>query len=376
MKKCILILVAVCAMISYSMGQAGNNTMLWRISTPGGGTPSYLFGTMHIAQKKLMLFTDSVYNAIAETDAFFGELDYEALLTVFSDTSTIGFFQQKADFLDSITHTPGWRAMVARMNRKYGTNVNADSLDQFMTFSSKISTDVYGAEPGLKAMDLMLSDYAKSLGKKIGGLETYLLQIDMLYNIIGIRVQDSTLSFDNEAAMITNFKRYYEHAQLDSINQYLQSIHPNYRNIIFTQRNKTMADSIAMHMEAGAAFFAIGCGHLPGSDGVIELLTQKGFSVTPVHSGNRMSLLLLNTLKDRWIKSSTPDAPKAISVEQGNALQKRLHETNVPGSKNAIEITDVKVTALPHTAPPLPPPLPPPPPPLKMKKRNTKKRNQ
>jgi uncharacterized protein len=338
MRKSILVFFVLFAIMAGSFGQDINNTMLWRISNPDGGKPSYLFGTMHLAQKKLMLFTDSVYSAVAETNAFFGELDYDKLLTVFSDSSTAGFFEEKADFLDSVTKTPGWKAMVERMNRKYGTTVNPDSLDQFMNFSTKMSTNMYTPEPGVKAMDLMLSDYAKSLRKTIGGLETYLLQIDMLYKIIGVRVQDSTLNFDNEAELISNFKRYYTSQRLDSIDRYLQAINPNYRYIIFTQRNKTMADSIEKHTNAAPAFFAIGCGHLAGNDGVIALLRKKGFTVTPVHSDNKMSLLLLNQLKDKWQEEpNTPeedsfmkklqqlkDAAKEISVGPETKKKKKI----------------------------------------------------
>jgi uncharacterized protein YbaP (TraB family) len=331
--------------------------MLWRISNPGGDKPSYLFGTMHLAQKKFMLFTDSVYSAVAETNTFFGELDYDKLLTIFTDSSTIGFFQTKADFLDSVTKTPGWKAMVERMNKKYGTTVNPDSLEQFMSFSSKISFEMYKEEPGVKAMDLMLADYAKSLGKKTGGLETYILQIDMIYKIIGARVQDSTLGFDNEAELMSNFKRYYENQRLDSIDRYLQAINPNYRNIIFTKRNKTMADSIEKHTNTAPAFFAIGCGHLPGNDGVIALLIKKGFVVTPVHSDNRMSLLLLNKLKDRWKESTPREAPKEMSVAELDTMLKRLNDSKIPGSKVKVEVTESEMTQLSYSTPPPPPPL-------------------
>lgn len=37
-------------------------------------------------------------------------------------------------------------------------------------------------------------------------------------------------------------------------------------------------------MAAQPTFFAVGAGHLPGSDGVIELLRAAGFTVTPATS--------------------------------------------------------------------------------------------
>jgi uncharacterized protein YbaP (TraB family) len=323
MKKCIGVFFAVLMVVSYSYCQNNSNAMLWRISSKQGGKPSYLFGTMHLAQEKYMHFTDSAYKAIAETDIFFGELDYARSSAEFTGSTAEAYFAKKMTFLDSASQTPAWKAMVERINRKYGVNINPDSLEQFAGFGSKITADMYEPEPGVQLMDVMLSDYAQSLGKKTGGLETYVLQIDMLYSIITARLQDSTLDFDDEKMLMANFKRYYQNQRLDSIDRYLQAINPNYRDIIFTQRNKTMADSIEMHTNAGPAFFAIGCGHLPGNDGVIALLRKKGFAVSPVYSDNKISLLLLNELKDKW-KTQWIEAPKTPEEESFKEAIERI----------------------------------------------------
>ena len=366
MKKLGFIFLAVLVITGCSFGQSSGNTMLWRISKPGISKPSYLFGTMHVAMKTFMLFTDSVYNAIAETDGFFGELDYDNGFSIFTDTATIEFLRSKTVFIDSVIRTPGWKSMVDRLNRRYGTKVHPDSLDQFMDFNSKKLTEVYVEDKGVKVMDIMLWDYAKSLGKKTGGLETYLLQIDMLYKIVGVRAQDTTLNFDDEEALITNFKRYYLNQRLDSIDNYLQLVNVNYRNIIFTNRNKTMADSIAMQMERSTAFFAVGCGHLPGNDGVIELLREKGYEVSPVYSDNKISLLLLNKLKDKWKAGDNNDAPKEMSPAGFDTLTKHLNEMGIPGSKTKAEVIDANITLLPSGKPP-----PPPPPSFRKKKNKT-----
>jgi outer membrane biosynthesis protein TonB len=57
-----------------------------------------------------------------------------------------------------------------------------------------------------------------------------------------------------------------------------------------------MADSIEKHAKEQSSFFAIGAGHLGGAQGVIELLKKKGFRVTPVHSNNKISLLVVQNM--------------------------------------------------------------------------------
>src|SRR5438093_504166 len=43
------------------------NTLLWRISGKGMQEPSYLYGTLHLNDKRLFSFGDSVYRAIEGT---------------------------------------------------------------------------------------------------------------------------------------------------------------------------------------------------------------------------------------------------------------------------------------------------------------------
>jgi uncharacterized protein YbaP (TraB family) len=366
MKKNNFILPVLLFISSCIFGQDGNNALLWRISSKQADKPSYLYGTMHLAQKQYMTFSDSVYKAVAETEIFFGELDYHNIMDGFGDGNTVAFFEKKLAFLDSASKTPEWKAMVMRMNRKYGTSINPDSLEQFAAFGSKITTDMYEPEPGLGLMDVMLSDYAQSLGKKTGGLETFMLQVDMLYSIIAARLQDSTLNFDDEKMIMANFKRYYSSQRLDSINAYLQSTNPNYRNIIFTRRNTTMADSIEKHSNNGPAFFAIGCGHLPGDDGVIALLRKKGFVVTPVHSDNKISLLLLNELKDKWEKTRDKGEAAAAEAPVQDAPRKKGSKQS---NKTGVKIVDAEIKEIKNGD------IPPPPPPLPSPKRKAQRKN-
>jgi uncharacterized protein YbaP (TraB family) len=52
---------------------------------------------------------------------------------------------------------------------------------------------------------------------------------------------------------------------------------------IITDRNKTMATRAKPILDGGAVFMAVGALHLPGTEGVIELLRKDGFTVTAVN---------------------------------------------------------------------------------------------
>jgi uncharacterized protein YbaP (TraB family) len=57
-----------------------------------------------------------------------------------------------------------------------------------------------------------------------------------------------------------------------------------YEDILLKNRNRRWISGMRGFMEEGPVFFAVGAGHLGGPDGVIRLLRNEGFVVTPVLS--------------------------------------------------------------------------------------------
>lgn len=300
--------------ISVIFGQ-NDNAVLWRIETPDGSKSSYLFGTVHLAQRDVMLVPDSVLYAIHTTNRFYGELNYKKLFDE-PGKEDMEFMMQKLSHLDSITRGPDWARMVNRINKQFGTTFSSDSsgITQVMTYMQNKTMASFAPEKGLKPLDLMLADVAENLGKPIGGIETMRLQVGMMYDVVDARLADTTFNLDDEMMLNNSFRSVYLNERMDSLNMALNSISASYRDIIFTYRNRTMADSIEKIANTETAFFAIGCGHLVGDSGVIQHLKRRGFVLTPVHTRNRVSLLLIRDLFDKYKMQLQPaDAPKEMA---------------------------------------------------------------
>jgi uncharacterized protein YbaP (TraB family) len=56
-----------------------------------------------------------------------------------------------------------------------------------------------------------------------------------------------------------------------------------FEQAMIVERNKTMIKSAEPIIDAGSAFIAVGALHLPGPDGLIELLRKAGHTVTAVN---------------------------------------------------------------------------------------------
>jgi uncharacterized protein YbaP (TraB family) len=278
-----------------------NNTFLWRINNPANKQPSYLFGTIHLPQERFMLLADSVYRAVSNTDFFYGELDYLNIYKEMNDND--GFFQSKLNHLDSVKKTTEWKRMIATINRKYHVSINPDSLKEFNEFGQNLLADYMKPDPGVTALDIALSAYAFALGKTTKGLEKYKFQIDMLYKIIDARLTDTTLLFDDDITLTANLKQFYAAEQFDSLTNLIENINTAYRKVVFDSRNITMADSIQDITKNKTAFFAVGCGHLLGRNGLIKLLRLKGLQITPVLSGKKFSITAMKFFIGAMTKS-------------------------------------------------------------------------
>jgi hypothetical protein len=66
----------------------------------------------------------------------------------------------------------------------------------------------------------------------------------------------------------------------------MQGMYPGseqFFDIMYSQRNRVMADAVADYASVGQPHFvAVGAAHLPGEDGILELLRRRGFDVEQV----------------------------------------------------------------------------------------------
>jgi uncharacterized protein YbaP (TraB family) len=82
LRPCVRLLIAFLILFSsvVSAQQKWPNTLLWKISGNGLSKPSFLFGTMHLQDKRLFQFGDSLYQSLSEVEGFALEVDFKEYL--------------------------------------------------------------------------------------------------------------------------------------------------------------------------------------------------------------------------------------------------------------------------------------------------------
>src|SRR5688572_15973054 len=84
MKRFLLLVVfGSCVLSSNLFAQNGKpwpKTLLWRISGNGLAKTSYLYGTIHLQDKRLFYFSDSLYHYLEQADGYSMEIDANQML--------------------------------------------------------------------------------------------------------------------------------------------------------------------------------------------------------------------------------------------------------------------------------------------------------
>lgn len=288
--------------------------LLWRIQKEGG-KPSFLFGTMHISDKKAFQFIDSLYIYLRQADAFASEFNPDSanqILTAhmygeYERPSSVRLMDPHPPAVDTASYilppdTLPELLKTAVNDTSVAVKFDVDSLAIPGDESSQGLFDKFfrqlsfrrERDPNLMNtfMDAYLYEMAKGDGKQIFGLEDLAGKgrvIDALYN--GAKTQKIVSKFQSWDAQgeESPIHRLYLKEDLDSLMLYYTEFFDEAALDIFLyKRNREMVERMKDIMNHGSLFAAVGAAHLPGEKGMLQLLRDLGFNVEPVFSARRM----------------------------------------------------------------------------------------
>jgi uncharacterized protein YbaP (TraB family) len=275
---------------SLSFGQQSwPNTLLWRISGNGLARPSYLYGTMHLQDKRLFNFGDSLYKSLESVEGFAMEVDVKEFMD-----SMFMRGVQKAE--EKILEEQKVKIDKKKLDRstdslfkKLGidkNNVTRKDLKKIRDYrTNKLLQQ--GEMPTI--VDGYLFGLALRQGKIFSGIEDVSDQLNLLDEVGGELTAEKVL--ESDASMRKGFEQMvqmYMHQDLDGINTLINGYDSKSRDALLTQRNKKMANRMDSLSAIRTMLFAVGTAHLPGDSGVIALLRSKGFTVEPVYSSQKI----------------------------------------------------------------------------------------
>lgn len=285
MKKYIIYFCILLSQI-VACGQEKYNSLFWEISGNGLTEYSYLYGTMHTQDDRVFQFKDGVMKAFNEAEIYAMELnmdsvDQEALLSKL--------------IMDSIYSL---KTLLTTNEYKVVSDFFRDSLGQPLFMFEKMQPLFTSQMVALRdleaqqtdALDIYFFKEAKKQKKQTIGLEKTIEQIDAFsaipYEMQAKSLVDAVKDYGKEGELdMDTMIKYYVEGNLDKLLEMTtkeeddEEMSKIFNDTFLVKRNYNMADRAEPYIKKGSTFIAIGAAHLPGKEGVIKLLRNKGYKV-------------------------------------------------------------------------------------------------
>lgn len=275
--------------------------IFWKIEKDGQ-PPSWLLGTMHVTDPRVLAMPDAAQTAYAdaatvvvESDEIVDEKKAGAAILARPDLTMFTDGRSITDFLDG-----DGAERLAEGLKKRGLSLAAiGRMKPWMiaSFVALPACEIARKTAGIAFLDQRLARDALADGKTLKGLETLIEQISALDSLplepqVEGLVQTLELG-DTLKDVIETMSQLYLAGDTGMIMPMMRAAAPeagedaaayaDFEQRIIIDRNHTMAERAAPILANGNVFIAVGALHLPGPEGVVELLRKQGFTVTPAN---------------------------------------------------------------------------------------------
>jgi len=274
------------------------NALLWEISGNDLEHTSYLFGTIHLISAEDFFWPAGTLSAFEKTEKVVFEIDMNEMTDIGSqlnlfqmafmrDNTTLSDLMSEEDYELVSEHFQNMGLpmfMMERIKPMFLTILTGDS-----DFGG-MDLDLFGSAGGnTKSYEIELNNLAEAAGKPVAGLESVEFQIS-LFDSIPYKMQadmlvESIKNPGNGDAGFDEIVNIYTSQDIEAMAKMIKDDDAGFGDftyLILESRNKAWIEPMIEKMRQQPVFFAVGAGHLGGEEGVIRLLREEGYTLTPV----------------------------------------------------------------------------------------------
>ncbi len=278
--------IGVFALLLTSLtGALAQKTLLFKITGNGLTKPSYVFGTLHMVCTETYKLPDPVKKAIVGSDVIYTEVEIATMQT--EAMAAMKFMMAAQDSsLDKLLSADEYKKVGAFLNDTLGMPIDQLKALKPNAIATIGLQKMAPCSPFSSVDETLIKNFPKKNNK---GLETIAYQMELLMSA-PIKTQAKILvetvkDWNKGKAELKKMMDAYVAGNLDLLYKLMsesESSEMLNQAELIDARNKNWAKEMPAIMKANSVFFAVGAGHLPGKNGVLELLKAKGYTVTPI----------------------------------------------------------------------------------------------
>lgn len=274
--------------------------LLWRIEREGT-EPSYLFGTVHLADKRITQFPSVVQETLASSKRLLVETDDpspEATASALTRASQAALYQDGSTLKSKLT--PDEFSQARSALEKLGLPTATIPLYRpwlvsMLTASSPC--ELARTKKGEPFLDAKLIKAARARKIPVIGLETLDDQLSALASVPDddqLNILRANLAYaDRKDDIMETVVNLYRSRRISAAWHFQLALtkkagidpaaYDTFKELIVVGRNRTMHQSALPYVEQGGAFVAVGAMHLPGKQGLVARFKDSGYTLVPLN---------------------------------------------------------------------------------------------
>ena len=284
--KKLLFLLLVCPL--WSQADSFDKGLLFSIERAGAPV-SYIYGSIHSGDPRVLTFSDRLRAILHSSDQFMMEIKIDQSVIMQSLT---GMWLMDGRKLSDVIGDRLYQMVI-----ETGNKVGMPEMS-FTYMRPWVVTMLFSLPPGNyeQIVDVELMKMAMSSGQPVVGLETIQEQFDV-FDKMSISDQKVLLenTLKNYPLLSTQFESLLE-AYLDRNLGRLQQLAEQQIELqsdatqaierlmerLLDDRNQRMLERMLPEIENSSNFIVVGALHLPGENGLLNMLKQRGFMISVV----------------------------------------------------------------------------------------------
>jgi uncharacterized protein YbaP (TraB family) len=258
-------------------------SLLWKISGNGLKKPSYLYGTMHVSNRVAYHLSEQFFEALKNSEIVGLETNPGEWLQNMEKTGELSQVNQFSNpyanqnfYKSAFTLSFPERRMLQGI-LSYDPDIINGLLYRHNRSRENFEENTY--------IDLFIFQSASKLNKQVISLEDFVQS--------EIKARLSSQPDDEQETNAQTYREMYGASQkiedayregnldmLDSLSKITTT--KNMQRYLINDRNVFFVNTIDSVIKKKSLFSGVGAAHLPGEEGMIELLRKKGYTVEPV----------------------------------------------------------------------------------------------